>query len=278
MDGILIAAALSSAVLHAGWNAAVKAAPRPFEAMSAQMITSALIVLPVLAWTGLPAPASWGWIAASTALNMVVVTALLKTYDLAGFGLGYPVVRALSVLLIAPLALAVSGEQLSASGWTGVGLIAAALGVLGFANHRDGAVSTAALGWIALAGVTTAAYVYCDARGVRASGSALAYGATVTITNAIAMMLRNRHFGSPLQLLRDNAAIGIPTSIAAVVSYLAILWVFGLAPIAPAAALRDTSAVFAILIAVFWLKEPFTHARLAAVALTATAIPLLRLA
>ncbi len=60
-------------------------------------------------------------------------------------------------------------------------------------------------------------------------------------------------------------------------SYLLIVWVWSGAPIAPAAALRDTSAIFAILIAVLWLKERFTPMRIAAVLLTAAAVPLLRL-
>jgi len=61
-------------------------------------------------------------------------------------------------------------------------------------------------------------------------------------------------------------------------SYILILWVWSVAPIAPSAALRDTSAVFAILIAVLWLKETITPLRLAAVLLSAAAVPLLRLA
>jgi drug/metabolite transporter (DMT)-like permease len=60
-------------------------------------------------------------------------------------------------------------------------------------------------------------------------------------------------------------------------SYLLILWIWSHAPVAPAAALRDTSAVFAILIAVVWLKEPFTRTRIVAVLLAAAAVPLLRL-
>jgi drug/metabolite transporter (DMT)-like permease len=60
-------------------------------------------------------------------------------------------------------------------------------------------------------------------------------------------------------------------------SYLLILWVFSLAPIAPAAALRDTSALFAIVIAALFLRERFTTVRVAAVALAAAAVPLLRL-
>jgi drug/metabolite transporter (DMT)-like permease len=57
-----------------------------------------------------------------------------------------------------------------------------------------------------------------------------------------------------------------------------ILWVYSHGPIAPASALRDTSAIFAVLIAILWLKEPFTPARLLAMALAASAVPLLRFA
>lgn len=53
-----VAAALLSAVLHAGLNAAVKASSRPTEAMAAQMLVGAVIVLPALFWSGLPARAA----------------------------------------------------------------------------------------------------------------------------------------------------------------------------------------------------------------------------
>ena len=51
MDAVDVAAALISAVLHAGWNAAVKASREPARAMTAQMLLSALIVLPGLLWS-----------------------------------------------------------------------------------------------------------------------------------------------------------------------------------------------------------------------------------
>src|SRR5262249_61034204 len=116
------------------------------------------------------------------------------------------------------------------------------------------------------------------AQGARQAGSPWAYGFTVSITNALAMWWRQRHLGSPWRLLRRHACVAVPAGIAAVISYLLILWVWSLAPVAPAAALRDTSAVFAILIAVVWLREPFTRTRVAAVVLAILAVPLLRLA
>jgi drug/metabolite transporter (DMT)-like permease len=81
----------------------------------------------------------------------------------------------------------------------------------------------------------------------------------------------------PIRMVREHALAALPIAIASTVSYLLILWVFRNAPIAPSAALRDTSSIFALLIAIVWLKEPFTPLRLFAILLTAAAVPLLRL-
>jgi drug/metabolite transporter (DMT)-like permease len=277
MDATYVSAALLSAILHAGWNAAVKAARDPARAMTAQMVLSAAIVLPGLAWSGLPDRAAWIWIAGSTLMNVVTVSALLRAYELGGFGIVYPVARAVAVLLVVPLAATIAGETLSFAALGGILILAAALGVLAWDAARDRVVTLPALAWTLAAGLGTAAYIMCDAQGVRAAGSPWAYGFAVSVTNAVAMSWRRRHAGPPWRQLRDYWAVGVATALAAVVSYLLILWVWSGAPIAPAAALRDTSAIFAVLIAVLWLKEPFTRTRIVAVVLAAAAVPLLRL-
>jgi len=277
MDATHVAAALLSAILHASWNAAVKAARDPAQAMTAQMVLSAVIVLPGLAWSGLPDRAAWIWIAASTLMNVVTVSALLRAYELGGFGIVYPVARAVAVLLVVPLAATLTGERLGPLALGGIFILTAALGALAWDAARDQSVGARAFTWTLAAGLGTAAYIMCDAQGVRAVGSPWAYGFAVSVTNAIAMSWRRRHAGSPWKQVREYWAVGVLTALAAVVSYLLILWVWSGAPIAPAAALRDTSAVFALIIAVLWLKEPFTPMRIAAVLLAAAAVPLLRL-
>jgi drug/metabolite transporter (DMT)-like permease len=277
MDYSDVAICLFSALLHAGWNAAVKANRNPTQAMTAQMALGAVMVLPGFWWTGLPDSAAWPWIAASTLVNMITVFALLRAYELGGFGSVYPVVRAVAVLLVVPFAALIAGDRLSLGAIGGVFIMAVALAVLAYDASRDKIVPLAALGWTLAAGAGTAVYILCDARGVRAGGDALSYGFAVSITNAAAMCWRQRALGSPFALVAGVWKMAVPTAAAAVVSYLLILWVWGHAPIAPSAALRDTSAVFAILIAVVWLKEIFTRLRIAAVLLAAAAVPLLRL-
>ena len=277
MDAIDVTAALLSAVLHAGWNAAVKASREPARAMTAQMLLSALIVLPGLLWSGLPPLAAWPWVAGSTLMSVVTVSALLRAYELGGFGLVYPIARAIAVVLVVPLVALFAGGWPGHSALAGITIIALSLGVLAWDTARDRGVPLKALAWIFAAGVGAAGYILCDAQGVRASGSPWAYGFVVSITNAAAMCWRQRHNGAPWTQLQGQWLVAVPASVASVASYLLILWVWGHAPVAPAAALRDTSAVFAILIAVIWLKEPFTRTRILAVLLAAAAVPLLRL-
>ncbi len=272
-----VIAALTSALLHAAWNGGVKASARPVEAMAAQIILSAFLVLPCLIYTGLPPLAAWPWLAGSSLLSIMTVTALLRGYEHGGFGLVYPMSRAISVMLVVPLSTWLAGDMIRTPALVGVALIVTSLGMLAVSARNSKDFPPQAQLWIGVAGVTTALYVLCDAQGVRTAGS-LSYGFAVSIVNAVVMGWRHRKLGSPLRLIRTNAAIAVPAACASVASYLLILWVWGHAPVAPASALRDTSAVFALLISIVLLGERFTPMRILAVLTAAAAVPLLRLA
>ncbi|MFZ9484371.1 MAG: EamA family transporter, partial [Alphaproteobacteria bacterium] len=189
----------------------------------------------------------------------------------------YPVGRAVSVMIVLPMAALLLGERMGPAAIAGVAMIAASLALLAASARGEGGVPARGLAWMLASGICIALYVLCDAQGVRASGSALAYGCLASIANGAVMAWRQRHLGNPVQLVASFPAITVVAGFASMASYLLILWAWDQGPIAPAAALRDTSAIFALLIAVFWLKEPFDRLRIAAVLLSAAAVPLLRL-
>ena len=277
MDGWRFSAALLSAVLHAGWNAVVKASAVPAQTMTAQMLACTLLALPGLVWTGLPPSAAWPWIALSTVLNRCAVGSLLRAYALGSFGLVYAFARAASILLAVPLAAALSGERLTAPGLAGVGLVCAALAWLALCGSRRDPFPRWALIWTLAAGASTAGYVVCDAQGVRSSGSPWAYGFSVTVTNAAAMAWPQRRTLVAGRVLSRLWPIALPLAAASTLSYLLILWVWTRAPIALSLALRDTSALFGMVIAVLWLREPLTASRVLALALAVAGIAFLRL-
>ena len=276
MDSTFVAAALLSAFLHAGWNAAIKTARNPSAAMTAQMVVGAVAALPCLVWLGLPSRAAWPWLALSALLNLVIVFALLRAYALGGFGVVYPIQRATGVLFVVPLATLLAGDRVGLAALAGIAIMVLALATLAADAAREKSLSGPALGWAVLAGAGVAGCILCDAQGVRSSDSAVAYGLAASVMNASAMLLRQGQ-ARPWATLTGEWALAIPTAAASMVSYLLIIWVWSQAPIAPAAALRDSSAIFAVLIAVFVLKEPFTRTRMLAVLFAAAAVPLLRL-
>jgi len=276
MDNLFVAAALLSAILHAAWNAAVKASAHPAQAMTAQMLVSALLAMPALIWAGLPAAPAWPWMLGSVVLNMGAVAALLRGYTHAGFGIVYPMARASSVLMVLPLAAAVAGERPALPGMLGVALVSAAMLILALGSGRRRALTRPALGWILAAGAFAAGYAVCDAQGVRHAQSPLAYGAALTIANAAAWTWLQRRTGATPGGLRAQWPRAVPAGLAAMASYLLILWVLQHAPIALSSALRDTSAIFAAIIAVVFLKEPLEQRVLLAIVLATAGAMLIR--
>ena len=277
MDTIVVCAALASALLHAGWNAAVKASPWAARVMTAQMQAAAVMVLPILAWDGLPTPAAWPWMLSSTTLCLVAVAAMLRAYEHGPFGAVYPLMRASSVLLVLPVASWLAQERPALLGVAGVLLIAGAVASLALGANARQAFNRRALAWTLLAATCTAGYVVCDGQGVKRAGSPWSYGAGMSVLNAIGWTWWQSRRGQAWPTDKAVWAWGLPVAAASVLSYLLILWAWTRAPIAPAAALRDTSAVFAALLSVWVLKEPLSRRVLVAVLLAAAGAVLIRL-
>lgn len=296
-----VLAALASALLHAAWNAAVKAGPDPDVRMLAQMVAGAVLVLPALFWIGLPDLAAWPWLAASTILNACTVLAILRAYEQGGFGIVYASVRALSVVLVIPLAALLANEIPGPPELAGIGLIAVSLTLLAFGDRLLSArafaidrpeppgsaaarmkgvpvVPRAAFGWILLAGLTAAGYAICDAQAVRADGAALPYALTVSVANAAVMAVLRLRRVPVWRIGAREWAMAVPVAIAALASYALLLWAVTTAPIAPTMALRDTSAFFGLVIGLVWFGERLTGPRCVALLVAAAGVLCVRFA
>jgi len=277
LDTIYILAALSSALLHATWNAAVKSTGQHSAIMTGQMLVAALVGLPVLFFVEPPGLASLGWIAASAGFNVLGLRAILRAYDQGEFGLVYPMSRAIMIMLVVPLSTLLAHEQLSVGAMLGIGLIISALAVLALGAGKGHDVSRHVLIWTGVGGVLSACTVLIDAHGIRQSGSPFAYGCIVAIVNATNMTWQQRRRPDLFATMRQHASVTLWSGVLSMASYLLIVWVFSKAPIAGAAALRDTSSVFAVLIAMVFMKEAINRTKLLAVGMALAAIPLMRL-
>jgi drug/metabolite transporter (DMT)-like permease len=277
LDTIYILAALGSALLHATWNAAVKSTGQHTAVMTGQMLVAGLVGLPVLFFVDFPRWESLVWIAASALFNVMGIKAILRAYDHGEFGLVYPMSRAIMIMLVVPLSTLLAHERLSTGAMLGIALIITALALLALSARHGQNLSRQVLIWTGVGGVLSACSVLIDANGIRQSGSPFAYGCLTAIFNAANMAWQQRRLPGLVATIRRHAQVTLWTGVLSMVSYLLIVWVFSKAAIAGAAALRDTSSVFAVLIAMVFMKEAISRIKLLAVALAIAAIPLMRL-
>jgi drug/metabolite transporter (DMT)-like permease len=271
---------LCSALLHAGWNALVRASADKLLA-SLHVVCGAgaiaLVLLPVLP---LPAAASWPWLAASALIHVVYFTLVARAYHGADLGFAYPLMRGTAPALTAVAAALLLDEAPTPGGWAGIALICAGvLALAGRAWRSSASHPAAVLAALANAGVI-ALYTLVDGQGVRLAGHALAYTAwvfllTAALMLAAAAMLRGRTVLRPAAGAWRAAGLGGAGTLAA---YSLVLWAMAQSPIALVAALRESSIVFAALIGVLFLGETVGRLRLLAVLLVGAGAVVLKLA
>lgn len=268
---------LFAALLHASWNAIVKAGSDKLYSAISVSGSAALIALILLPFSAQPTLASVPYLMASCALQVVYTVLVAKTYQISDMSQTYPLMRGTAPLLVALVSVTLLGEHLSQLAWTGIGVICVAILAMAFNGHfrlQKGV-------WLALLNACfIAGYTLVDGNGVRVSGTALGYTLWTFFMNGACLlswaMLARRHEAT--RYLVRHWKKGIPGGIGTMGSYGLALWAMTQAPLAVVAALRETSILFGALIAAVFLKERVTPLRvLAACGIAAGAI-LLRLA
>jgi drug/metabolite transporter (DMT)-like permease len=265
--------------MHAGWNAVLKIRLEPFLAMTLINATGGVLALPLLIYTGFPAAASWGWAALSLLLHLGYYLALSEAYRRADMSVVYPVARGSAPLITTVTATTLLGETLKQSSL--LGILTLAMGILLMTWQPKKAEKADPLG-LAFAGLTAliiSGYTISDGSGARASGDPLAYSALLFVLNGIvpvcvALIWRGRDGLAPLRQFIGPGFAGGAMSMA---SYTIAIWAMSIAPIPLVAAVRETSVLFGMAIAVLILREPLRWNRLAAAALMVAGLVLIRL-
>ena len=270
---------LLAAVLHAGWNALVKVTGDRLVVMAVITTGSGLIALAGLPFVALPDRASWPFLAASVVLHIGYNLFLVRAYRHGDLGQVYPIARGSAPLLVLALAYFAAGERVSALDLAAVVVIAVGLGSLAFRAGMPSIHDRATLAYAFGTALFIAGYTVVDGMGARQAGSAHGYALWLFVLDGIpitviAIALRGRAFARSVTAHWRAGLAGGAMSLAA---YWLVIWAMTVAPMALVAALRETSVVFAALIAAVILKEGFGPRRIAAAALVAAGVVLLRL-
>jgi drug/metabolite transporter (DMT)-like permease len=249
--GVLTATllALGSAVLHAGWNFALKqGGDDRYLLLWGQFFLAGLLCAPVVFYLAvakgqLPA-ASWVWVALSGAVHLPYCVFLAKAYSLGEFSLVYPIARGGGALLAAVGGVLFANDKLSLVSALGIAVVVG--GLFGLA----GPVRSESLNAALIVAVCIGVYSVSDARGNR-STTGIAYALTAHIGTAITTTIFGLVTGKAAEMRRALSTHWqrlLVAGIASTITYAMVQIALRRAPVGYVTALRESSVLIAAFI------------------------------
>ncbi|WP_030926726.1 DMT family transporter [Streptomyces sp. NRRL B-24720] len=279
MTPLVAIAVLAAAVTHASWNAIAHAIKDQLLSFTLISGGGALLGAVIACFVPLPAAEAWPYLVVSAVLHVAYMALLMRSFTLGDFGQMYPIARGTAPLVVTVLAAVFVGER--PDGWATAGVAVACAGLVGVAlwgirgsqaRPHWPAITAALATGLAIAGYTTV-----DGVGVRASGTALGYIAWLMILEGLAVpaYTLSRRRGQLAAQLKPFAARGLLGAALSVAAYGLVLWAQTKAPLAPIAALRESSIIVGAAIGSVFFKERFGAPRIAAAGLMVIGIGLM---
>lgn len=261
MSPLVTALVLGSALLHASWNAIIKASRDVTLDTALVSAAAGLLSLPLIALAPMPARASWPYLATSVIIHVGYFSTLARAYRIGDLSHAYPLMRGIAPLLVALFGVALLDEHPSNGMWLGIVLISA--GILSLGLLQRGRAQRNATLWALLNAAIIASYTLVDGVGARLSATPLGYGAWLFALQCLpfcALVIATR---GPMAFdyARRNWPRGAGGGLCVITAYGAVLWAMTQAPVAAVAALRETSVIFAALLGTIFLQERFGRQR-----------------
>lgn len=246
---------LTAALLHASWNAMVKASGDREITLATIALGHVVFGAVLAAFVPLPGWQAAPWIAASTVIHWGYYWAIFHGYRLGDLSLVYPISRGTAPMLVALGAFVVLGEAVGGAGALGIAAISAAVLLLAAGSIRRGVDPRAVLLGLAL-GVIIASYSVVDGTGARLAETSLAYIAWLFICEGIvAFWLLWRRRRDLRGLGARPWSIGLAGGVASALAYGLAIHAKTIAPVALVSALRETSVIIAALIGTLLFAE-----------------------
>lgn len=262
---------LTSAVMHAVWNAAVRRSPDRFATVVFVTSFGGLLYLPFIGFAPLPSPELWPWIGASAVSHLCYQLCLARMMDKGALTLVYPIARGTGPLIVALFAFFFMADGLRPAQLAAIMVLVSGIFLTARPDPSNTTDQRPAIFAALATGITIASYTIIDGIAVRQADEALTFVLWSGITAAPMVFIvglkqrGTKMLTSSLKVWRQ----GLPASFMAHGGYALALFAFSLGELGEIAALRETSIVFATLIGTLWLKEKTGPRRIAAIGLIA---------
>lgn len=268
MPGYVILAVLGAAFLHATWNIIVKGGSNKLFETAINALGGGLGAMFILPFLPFPDRACWGLLGLSCLCHLTYYVFMAAAYRVTDLSIGYTVMRGTAPMLTA-LAMTFLGAHLGLVGWGGVLLLCGGIFCLALEQKLQHHGNLRGLLYSLRTSFAIMGYTLSDGFGARLSGDSTSYTCWIFFLNIFPIhiyvfMKSGREY---LAYLRKRGAIGISGGFCGLASYGIAIWAMTIAPIALVAALRETSVIFGMLMAVFLLHEKLGPLRILAILL-----------
>jgi drug/metabolite transporter (DMT)-like permease len=252
MQPLVAALIFASAFLHALWNAALKRQADPEGASVAILTVAAVTAAAALALgsgPAFPSAAGLAWAIAAGVCEGGYFVTLALAFREAPLGVVYPIARGGALAAVWPVSALWLGEAITARSAAGAAALATGLVLIGLT--RGGRASPRGIVWAVLCALCIAAYHLCYkcslATGAAPSG-------VITASLAVALPVNVARLGArglarTLASVRDGPLVVVAAGALCTASFLLFLSALARGGAGAAATLRNTSVLFALLLA-----------------------------
>lgn len=259
---------LFAALLHASWNALLRAGTDRLWSMTVMCLAVAVASTVTALFLTPPAAASWPYAVLSGVLHVGYNLFLVRSYKVGDLGQTYPIARGSSPILITLFAFAFAEETVSAGALIGIVLVSGGIISLAFKQRR---LAVPSLPYALGTGVFIAAYSVTDGIGARLSDAPLAYTAWMcALGHHDALVYVGLHGTRSLLTPRPGCITAFLGGLVSLLAYGIVIYAMSEAPMGAVSALRETSVVFAALIGYYFLGESLTVRKVLACVVIAT--------
>ncbi|HWA01053.1 MAG TPA: DMT family transporter [Caulobacterales bacterium] len=254
MPPLAIALALTSAIIHASWNAVLKRGGDRVTDSFLVGVGGAVLGVAGIAMLGAPPAATWPFLLLSTVIHTLYWFTLFKGYDAGDLSHVYTLSRGSAPLLVALGAALAAHEIPAGQELLGIAMVSAGVLSVGISPRAP----LEATFWAVSIGLCIAAYSLVDALGARSAGNAALYISWNQTLMSLPLAIFAVWRRGPRRLWRDSKRgpwRGLLVGAVGMIGYGLVLWAQTMAPIAQTTALRETSVVFGAIIAWLFMRE-----------------------
>lgn len=269
---------LGAAFLHASWNIIVKGGSNKLYETAINALGGGLGALFLLPFLPVPGREAWPLLAVSCCCHLAYYISMADAYRVADLTLCYTLMRGVAPMLTA-FATCLLGATLGWVGWLGVSCLCAGIFTLAAEQKKSGGGSIKGVLYSLRTAFFIMGYTLSDGYGARLSGDGVSYACWIFVLNIFPLncFILAKYGKDYVGYLKKRGAIGICGGLCGLGSYGVAIWAMTLAPIALVAALRETSVIFGMLMAAFFLGEKLTPIRVLAILIVMAGAMIVRL-